>query len=77
MLVNKRKTRLKKLWVEVSPELFNRLERCATNRNITFTKYINRSLWRSLLRDESHETYQEGSDRTSSKEDELLKADSR
>ena len=55
----KRERRLKKLWVEITPELYERLKECATNRNITFTKYINRSLLRSLLRDESYESYQE------------------
>lgn len=62
MIVKKRKTRLKKLWVEISPELLEKLKECAHKRNITFTKYINRSLWRSLVREESYESDQEGSD---------------
>ncbi len=55
----KKKRYVKKLWVEIHEELYDKLQECATKRNITFTKYINRSLLRSLLRDESYESNQE------------------
>lgn len=53
------KRSVKKLWVEIHKDLYERLQQCATKRNVTFTKYINRSLLRSLLRDESHENCEE------------------
>jgi len=44
-----------KLWVELPKELYERLQRCAEKRNISFTKYINRSLLRSVIEEEKHE----------------------
>lgn len=55
MINRNNKRSVKKLWVEVHEELYDKLQQLAKKRNITFTKYINRSLLRSLLRDELHE----------------------
>lgn len=45
----------KKLWVEISPELYEFLKNNAKKRNITFTKYINRVLLRYSIKEESYE----------------------
>ncbi len=47
--------KLKKLWVEIAPELYALLEDNAKKRNIKFTKYINRILLRYSIKEEWHE----------------------
>ncbi len=45
----------KKLWVEISPEFYILLQTYAKQRNITFTKYINRALLRYSIKEELYE----------------------
>lgn len=42
----------KKLWVEIPHDLYDILNKNAEDRNITFTKYINRILLRYIIKEE-------------------------
>lgn len=52
------KRNLKKLWVEIPPQLYELLKKNSEKRNITFTKYINRILLRYSLKEEFHDNYE-------------------
>jgi hypothetical protein len=45
----------KKIWCEVSRDLYVEIERQADKRNITFTKYVNRVLMRAVIEDNRYE----------------------
>lgn len=48
----------RKLWVDVSEELYEELQRIAHKRNIKFTKLINRILIRSVITENKYEDKQ-------------------
>ncbi len=48
----------KKLWVYISLDLYEELERSANIRNVTFSKYINRALLRYTLEQNKYEDKQ-------------------
>ena len=51
----KEKRNLKKLWVEVHPELYDALKKCSQDRGITFTRYINMILLRFMIQEERYD----------------------
>lgn len=55
--------KLKKLWVEVNPDLYDLLKSNAIKRNIKFTKYINRALLRYSIKEELYENEQVAPDK--------------
>lgn len=53
--MKKERIGLKKLWVNVSASLYERIKEKSKQRSITFTKYVNRALLRYILDEEKYE----------------------
>ncbi len=51
----KNKSSLRKLWVNVNKELYEKITQRSQVRNITFTKYVNRALLRYVLDESKYE----------------------